>query len=90
MLVPLTLAALFTKLWGDGSAATLFVFGALALTLWVALASLVKRFHDIGWSGLACLMVFIPGVGGFVPLIMLFIPGNDGGNQYGEPCDTLF
>jgi uncharacterized membrane protein YhaH (DUF805 family) len=58
--------------------------------LWVALASLVKRFHDIGWSGLACLMVFIPGVGGFVPLIMLFVPGNDGGSQYGEPCEALF
>ena len=63
---------------------------AIPLTLWIALASLVKRFHDIGSSGLACLMVFIPGVGGFVPLIMLFVPSNDGDNQYDEPCDPLF
>ena len=89
-LAPLALVALLEKASDNSGPAMLIALAVVGLTLWIALASLVKRFHDIGWSGLACLMVFIPGVGGFVPLILLFLPGNDGGNDHGEPCEALF
>lgn len=39
----------------------------------------IKRCHDIGWSGWASLLIFIP----LVSLLFWFVPGTKGSNEYG-------
>jgi uncharacterized membrane protein YhaH (DUF805 family) len=51
----------------------------------VILRAVVSRFHDIGWSGAAMLLVFVPLVG-LVALVLAFVvPGQKRPNLYGEP-----
>lgn len=45
----------------------------------------VRRFHDIGYSGYLSLIHFIPYLGLFVTLFLLFKKGVDNQNEYGEP-----
>jgi uncharacterized membrane protein YhaH (DUF805 family) len=54
----------------------------------VMLKSFMSRFHDIGWSGHAVLLMFIPLVNVGVFLLLLFVPGQKRSNRYGEP--TIF
>ena len=51
--------------------------------MWVQLAALAKRFHNIEQSGWMSLLVFVPILGLFAPLLMLFMRGTDGPNAYG-------
>ncbi len=53
--------------------------------IWVLFAALAKRFHDIEQSGWMSLLVFVPILGQFAPLLMLFMRGTDGPNAYGPP-----
>ena len=57
---------------------------------WSNLALHMKRFHDLGWSGLAAWFVlFIPCIGQLVGLgFCALLPGVDGPNPYGpDPRD---
>jgi uncharacterized membrane protein YhaH (DUF805 family) len=60
-----------------------FIVGWILAMKWAAFAALAKRFHDIDWRGTACLFILIPFVGFVVPLVMLFVEGSQGVNQYG-------
>jgi uncharacterized membrane protein YhaH (DUF805 family) len=53
--------------------------------LWVLLALLAKRFHDIDKPGICCLFVFVPLVGMVTLIVMFFVPGTAEANQYGPP-----
>jgi uncharacterized membrane protein YhaH (DUF805 family) len=53
--------------------------------LWVVLALLAKRFHDIDKPGSWSLLIFIPIVNLFTLITMFFIPGTPEANQYGPP-----
>ena len=78
----------------DGSksgftAGLIFVINFLVgifLVIW-ALATQVRRLHDIGWSGLAVLLPLIPFVGWIAGLVLwvveLFMDGQPGPNRYG-------
>jgi uncharacterized membrane protein YhaH (DUF805 family) len=57
---------------------------------WSLLAALAKRFRDIEWSGLSCLLVFIPLIGLVIYIIMFFNEGTDGPNMYGPPQRFIF
>ena len=57
----------------------------LILATVVILRSVVSRFHDIGWSGWAVLLMFIPPVGFLILLFLLIMPGQKQPNVYGEP-----
>jgi uncharacterized membrane protein YhaH (DUF805 family) len=48
-----------------------------------ALAVAVRRMHDQDKSGWLILVNFIPYVGGLIMLVLAFLPGTDGENQYG-------
>lgn len=69
---------------------------ALGVILYLAslplqLRQLALRLHDIGYSGWWSLLVFVPFVGGIIPLALLFIPGNPGSNAFGlqaKPVST--
>jgi uncharacterized membrane protein YhaH (DUF805 family) len=56
----------------------------LFLSAWVGLASQVKRWHDVGYSGWMVLIGLIPVVGALISLIFLaFVKGTLGRNKYG-------
>jgi len=57
----------------------------LILATVMILRAVVSRFHDIGWSAWAVLLMFIPPVGGLVLLFLLIMPGQKQPNAYGEP-----
>jgi uncharacterized membrane protein YhaH (DUF805 family) len=48
----------------------------------------VRRAHDMGWSGWAALLMFVPLVNFIFALIFLFKKGTMGPNQYGAEPST--
>ena len=44
---------------------------------------LVRRIHDIGWSGWWILLAILPAVGEIILLFMALIAGTPGANRYG-------
>ena len=67
--------------------------GLFALVLVIAsiviLRAGVSRLHDLGWSGPAILLMFVPMVDLVVFLLLLFAPGQKTRNRYGEPSGFL-
>ena len=63
------------------------IFG-VPLTLFIlaiivpAIALHVRRLHDVNFSGLLYLIVFVPYLGGFVLLILAILPSNPAGARY--------
>ncbi len=51
----------------------------------VILKAVVSRFHDIGWSGWAVLLMFVPLVDIVALLLLVVVPGQKQPNLYGEP-----
>lgn len=51
----------------------------------VMLKAVVSRFHDMGWSGWAVLLMFVPLVDIVAVLLLLVVPGQKRPNNYGEP-----
>jgi uncharacterized membrane protein YhaH (DUF805 family) len=49
------------------------------------LKAVVSRFHDIGWSGWAVLLMFVPLVDILALMVLLVMPGQKQPNAYGEP-----
>jgi uncharacterized membrane protein YhaH (DUF805 family) len=49
------------------------------------LKATVSRFHDIGWSGWAALLMFVPLVDIVALLALLLVPGQKRPNLYGQP-----
>ncbi len=45
----------------------------------------IRRFHDIGWSGIMVLLIFVPIIGWLFFLILLFVSGDKKKNKYGLP-----
>ncbi|MCB1889900.1 MAG: DUF805 domain-containing protein [Rhodocyclaceae bacterium] len=48
----------------------------------------VMRLHDFNWSGWWSLLLFVPFVGNLVALILMFMPGTDGANDYGNQTES--
>jgi uncharacterized membrane protein YhaH (DUF805 family) len=55
----------------------------------VILKAVVSRFHDIGWSGSAVLLMFVPLVDIVALLLLMVVPGQKRPNRYGEPSIFL-
>lgn len=49
------------------------------------LKAIVSRLHDIGWSGSAVLLMFVPLVNLVALLLLMVVPGQKHPNLYGEP-----
>ncbi len=63
-------------------------FGAIFLWLasaWALFAMSIKRLHDIGYSGILAVCIFIPGISLLFLLAMMLIPGSQDTNEYGPP-----
>jgi uncharacterized membrane protein YhaH (DUF805 family) len=55
----------------------------------VILRAVVSRFHDIGWSGRAVVLMFVPLVDIVALLLLMVIPGQKRPNLYGDPPKFL-
>jgi uncharacterized membrane protein YhaH (DUF805 family) len=58
--------------------------------IWILLAGMAKRYQDAGFSGWWVLSIFIPILGQFTPMILLFWPGTPGPNRYGPERPGYF
>ena len=72
----------------DESGAGLGTSGILLIVFWLAsiipaIAVQVRRFHDQDKSGLLVLLNFVPFIGSLIVLVMMFLDGTPGPNQYG-------
>jgi uncharacterized membrane protein YhaH (DUF805 family) len=55
----------------------------------VILKAAMSRFHDIGWSGWAALLLLVPLVDIAAVLLLLVVPGQKRPNLYGQPPTFL-
>jgi uncharacterized membrane protein YhaH (DUF805 family) len=55
----------------------------------VILKAMVSRLHDIGKTGLAVLLMFVPLVNLVALLLLMIVPGQKSANAYGEPAGFL-
>jgi uncharacterized membrane protein YhaH (DUF805 family) len=69
-----------------GMSVVLLVGAAVVLTVWINIASTVKRFHDRDKSGVWFLIVLVPYIGSLWQLVECgFLAGSTGTNSYGPP-----
>lgn len=59
--------------------------GAAILLLPISFMFMIKRFHDIGWSGWWSLTMLVPLLNLIPSLLLLFMPGTSGPNRFGNP-----
>ena len=60
----------------------MIVLLSLIPAAWIGIAIEVKRWHDLGMSGLWFFLGFVPYIGGLIKLVMLGFLPSDGPNQY--------
>ncbi len=69
---------------GIGAIVFMLVIGVLYLAvIVVSIMLVIQRVHDFNASGWLCLLYFVPLVNLIFFLLLLFLPGTDGENQYG-------
>ncbi len=61
------------------------ILGIVALPFSFGLG--VRRLHDLGYSGWLLLILFIPVINIIFGLYMLFAPGKEAGEKYGDRAD---
>jgi uncharacterized membrane protein YhaH (DUF805 family) len=66
-----------------------FIAPAVLVASVVILKAEISRFHDLGWSGWAALLAFVPLVGVVTFLFLILAPGQKTTNAYGEPSTFL-
>jgi uncharacterized membrane protein YhaH (DUF805 family) len=79
----IAVAAVVYYLGAEGTQLAGVVLLLLVAMTWSQLALAAKRFHDLGKTGLASLLLFVPLAGLVVPFYLLFAPGEEQDNQYG-------
>ena len=61
-----------------------FALGCFFLTAYIPLISLlIRRLHDVGYSGWMILIGFIPWIGGLILFVLTILPSEDRPNKYG-------
>ena len=86
MVVLVLLCLPLALLWGRPGAGRVIMAGLAwaALVVW-ALRLTVLRFHDCNFSGWWALVLPVPILGFLASLVLSFMPGTPGDNDYGEP-----
>lgn len=83
------LSAIIGAISGDPNTVAMFG-GIISLVVSIGVFAvtiifIIKRLHDLNWSGWLSLLSVIPLVNLIFGLILLFAPGNAGPNKYGPP-----
>ena len=60
----------------------LLVGGGMLTSFWNLVVT-AQRFRDMGWTGWAALLIFIPIVNLVCLIALIFVPGTRGANKYG-------
>jgi uncharacterized membrane protein YhaH (DUF805 family) len=55
-----------------------------AAVLWISMCASARRLHDVGHSGWWSLITLVPGANFLLGLYVLFAPGQDGDNEFGQ------
>ena len=75
---------------GTDLALSLVAFCYLVFAVWSGIALIVKRLHDAGKSGMACLLMLVPMVNFLLLIVLAVGPGTEGENSYGpEPSHWM-
>ncbi len=64
----------------------IFIFAIIAYSVYVAIWStsmMIRRLHDLNYSGWMYLISFIPYLGNIILLVFSLMPGKNESNQYG-------
>ncbi len=61
---------------------------SVVLLIPVYISAYVRRLHDVNQSGLLTLLIFVPFVNLLLFLYLLFAPGTQGANKYGNPVNS--
>lgn len=71
---------------GSSEAATwsLVLFVSMLASVWITVATAIKRLHDINIPGAVVLCLFVPAVSVIAYLVLCFWPGTPGPNSYGD------
>jgi uncharacterized membrane protein YhaH (DUF805 family) len=86
LIVASLLMAILIPMAGPDSAAVPMVSGLLYLVVIpVSFIFMIKRLHDLDWSGWLSLVTLIPLLGLVIAIPMLFFRGTQGANKYGSP-----
>jgi uncharacterized membrane protein YhaH (DUF805 family) len=71
----------------NGWVAEVFFLGVILWALSIYMSALIRRLHDVSINGWFVLVVWIPGLGQVVLLLLLLIPGAKDENRHGV-CPT--
>lgn len=66
-----------------GGLVTIIVLALMLATLVVSIILMIKRLHDMDWSGWLVLLMLLPIVNFVLALLLIFKPGTQGANRYG-------
>ena len=69
--------------WASVAFSVILFIAWAVLGIWISLAAVVKRWHDLGFSGWMQLLAIVPLVGFIVQIVLLVWPGEKGENKYG-------
>ena len=68
----------------DPAFVSLAILGVIFIGIFMEIAVVVRRFHDLGMSGWHILGTFVPFYNIYLGLILLFKKGDDQANLYGS------
>mgnify|MGYP001819144651 CR=1 FL=1 len=60
------------------------LFVSMLASVWITVATAIKRLHDINIPGAVVLCLFVPAVSVIAYLVLCFWPGTPGPNSYGD------
>lgn len=83
LLVTSVLGAIAGSLMFEGGALGVFAGLLCVAASWVSICAASRRFHDVGHSGWWSMVLLVPVVNLFLGLYLLFVPGQDEGNEFG-------
>jgi uncharacterized membrane protein YhaH (DUF805 family) len=69
---------------GQGLAMAIYFIGLIPMTV-ISAFFVIQRLHDLDKSGWLFLLMLVPLVGLFFTLYIIFAPGSQGANRYGNP-----
>lgn len=84
MVVLFAVIGIGAAIGGESLAMTLYFIGIIPMTV-VSALFVIQRLHDLDKTGWLFLLMLVPLVGFFFALYIIFAPGSQGANRYGNP-----
>lgn len=72
---------------GAFAAWSLVLLVSMLASVWVTVATAIKRLQDINIPGVVVLCLFVPAVSVIAYLVLCLWPGTSGPNHYGDDCN---